>query len=251
MNTSAFRLIGKFFKKNAKRIFLFTNLIGTPITAGLAVEAGYKTAETVREMKLNAEGKDIPKIEYVKACAPHFIPTAIGIALTTASGIAGAKMMTNENLALAAVASASETALQELRQQVKETVGKKKSEEIDIATAEKVIEKHPVTNYVVLDTGFGTDLCYDTYADRYFYCSREHIVKTFNDMNARILREMYVTFNEVYGEMGLKPAELGRNVGWNVDNMIDPNLTWVDNDGRPMLIVDHYERPVTINNEAI
>lgn len=251
MNTAVFRVIGKFLKRNSKKIFTITNLLGIPITAVLATEAGYKTCETVREMKLNADGKDIPKMEYIKKCAPHFIPTVLSVGVTVGSGVAASAQWANENAALAAVASASDTALRELRDAVKEKYGAKKADELEQSVAQKVVEAHPVQNYIVVDTGFGTELCYDTYADRYFYCSREHIVKVFNDMNARILREMYVTFNEVYGEIGLKPAELGRNVGWNVDHMIDADLTWVDNDGRPMLVVDHYERPVTVNNESI
>ena len=94
-------------------------------------------------------------------------------------------------------------------------------------------------------------MCYDRMTDRYFYCSVDRINTVKNAMNTRILNDMWVTFNEVYSEMGLKDVELGKNIGWNVDNQIDFHLTWVDNDGKPMLVVDHYNRPVTYNNERI
>lgn len=251
MNSALLRKIGKLISVNKRKILKFTSIVGTFVTTGLAVEAGYRTAGTVKQMRAEAQGKDIPKLEYVKRCAPHFIPTVGSLAITVGSGIAGDVMANKEIAAATFSAAASEVARKELMETVKEVVGPKKATEIDIQEARKVIEQHPVDKYVVLQTGYGEDLCYDRMTDRYFYCSVDRINTVKNAMNTRILNDMWVTFNEVYSEMGLKDVELGKNIGWNVDNQIDFHLTWVDNDGKPMLVVDHYNRPVTYNNERI
>lgn len=247
------RRVNKVFKKNSKTVFLIGNLAGGVVTTVLAFEAGYKSRETVQEMRAKAGDKadDIPKMDYVKACAKHVIPTGLSLAVQTSSGIAYASTMSKENAALAAIASASELAKNNVIEAVKENLGKEKAGDVEEAAAEKTLERRPVSNREVVTTGYGMDLCYDEYTDRYFYCSADHLRKVMNDMNARILREMYVTFNEVYSEIGLKRVAFGDSVCWNVDHQIDFRITTAltDND-QPCLVLGHYQKPVTINDNS-
>lgn len=246
------RMLTKWFGKNQRKIFQVTNIVGAFTTTGLAVEAGYRSCETVRQMKAEANGKDIPKIEYVKKCATHFIPTFLSLGLTVGSGIAAGVSANKEIAMSSAMAAASELALKELRDQVKEKIGEKKAALLEADILQKKIDANPPTQETVITTGYGNDVCYDPWCDRYFYTSAEYLQKVQNDMNARLLREMYVTFNEVYAELGLKRCEFGDIFGWNVDHMIDFWIsTCQDEFGHPILVLNHHESPVNIRGKDV
>ena len=241
------RTIGKFVSIHQRKIFLVTNIAGTFVTTCLAVEAGYRSCDTVRRVKAEAEseGKDISKKDIVVACAPHFTLAAVSLAATTACGIAGHVSANREIAASSALAAASDLALNEIRDGLKKKLGNEKAElmEGDIHR-DTVIEHMPYEDKITI-TPYGADPIYDAFCDRWFTGSVEHIKKVQNEMNKRIINEIYVEFNEVYAELGLKEAELGRGIGWDTAHFIDFDFkSYLDDYGHPYVWLGHHQRPI-------
>ena len=241
-------------RRNAPKILTGVNVIGGFATTGLAIEATVKAKESIDDLKqaTGKELKDIPKKDVIKAVAPHYIPTALSLGVQTAASIGACKSAAKQTAAMASLYSASELALKEYKDKVIERLGEKKEREVaEEAMTERPMKHQPTSSTVVEATGYGDQLCYDPWCDRYFTCSLERIRAVENEMNKRILHEMWVTWNEVYGEIGLKPSKFGDNTGWNVDNLIDFSFaSCILDDGRTCLVVDHYNRPVTaLNNQ--
>lgn len=251
---NAFRRAGKIFARHSTKILTWARRIGYLATTGLAIEATWKAKESLDDLKAQTgrELRDIPKKDIVKTVAPHYVPTALSLGVTMAADIGSAKSAAKEQAALASLYSASELALREYKAKVVEKIGEKKEQALrEEAITERVI-KNPPSPGMIEATGYGDQLCYDAWNDRYFTCSIDHIRKVENDMNKRIINEMWVTWNEVYHEIGLKSTKFGESCGWNVDNLIDFSFSsCIGDDGRTYLVVDHYNRPVTFNAEQL
>lgn len=248
------RRASKFFAMHSTKILTWVRRIGYFATTGLAIEATWKAKESLDDLRAQTgrELRDIPKKEIVKTVAPHYVPTALSLGVTIAADVGSAKSAAKENAALASLYSASELALREYKAKVVEKIGEKKEQALrEEAVTERVI-KNPPSTTIIEATGHGDQLCYDAWNDRYFTCSIEHIRKVENEMNKRIISEMWVTWNEVYHEIGLKTSKFGESCGWNVDNLIDFCFSsCIGDDGRTYLVVDHYNRPVTFSNEQL
>ena len=248
------RRAGKLFAKNSTKILTWARRVGYFATTGLAIEATWKAKESLDDLKVQTgrELRDIPKKEIVKTVAPHYVPTALSLGATLAADIGSARRAAKESAALASLYSASELALKEYKAKVVEKIGEKKEKALSEELAVEHVKTHPPVETMIEATGHGDQLCYDAWNDRYFTCSIEHIRRVEIDMNRRILNEMWVTWNEVYSEIGLKPSKFGESVGWNVDTKIDFAFSsCIGDDGRTYLVVDHYNRPVTFNNEQL
>ena len=59
-----------------------------------------------------------------------------------------------------------------------------------------------------------------------------------------VLGEMYVSLNEFYMELGLPTTDIGDEVGWSVDTMIEPDFsTQITDDGRPCVVLSYLAAP--------
>lgn len=245
----------KLITRNSGKILTWTRRAGYFITTGLAIEATWKAKESLDDLKIQTgrELRDIPKKDIIKTVAPHYVPTALSLGVTVAADVGSSKIAEKETAALASLYSASEFALKEYKDKVAEKIGEKKEKALSEELAVEKIKQHPPTEATIEATGTGDQLCYDPWCDRYFTSSLEHIQRVEVAMNKRILSEMWVTWNEVYSEIGLRPSKFGESIGWNVDNMIEFAFSsCIGDDGRTYLVVDHYNRPVTFTgNEQL
>ena len=150
------------------------------------------------------------------------------------------------NAALATAYKLSETALTEYREKVVETIGEKKEQAVHEAIAKDKLEKDPVSNKEIIITGNGDTLCYDAMSGRYFESSMEKLKSIQNDLNMRLINEMYISVNEFYEEIGLPTLKTYDDLGWNVNKgKISMRFdTQFSHDGnRPCIVVDYYVGP--------
>lgn len=64
-------------------------------------------------------------------------------------------------------------------------------------------------------------------------------------MNEKLIREMFVSLNEFYYELGIRPILRGDDLGWNMDDgSIKVQFTsTLAEDGRPCLVMDYVVGP--------
>jgi hypothetical protein len=149
------------------------------------------------------------------------------------------------NAALATVYQLSQTALNEYKEKVIETVGAEKEKEIQDKVAEEHVKKNPVVNNEVIIVEQGNTLCYDAVSGRYFKSDMNKIKSAVNEINKTLLDDMYISLNEFYDEIGLPHTSLGNQLGWNVNKgLIDIYFSsQITEDGTPCLVLNHDKAP--------
>ena len=126
-----------------------------------------------------------------------------------------------------------------------ETLGQKKAEAVDDAVARDKLSKNPVESREVILTDKGSTLCYDVLSGRYFKSDIEKMRQTVNELNRRMLSEMYISLNDFYYELGLPSIGVGDSLGWCTDRGLielrfDAQLAA---DGTPCLVLDYAVAP--------
>ena len=196
--------------------------IGVVGMFGAVVSAVKETPKAVRLIEADSEKKHgdphaYTKTEAIKSCWKCYIPATVSFTLSAACLIGASATNAKRNAALATAYTLSEAALADFKEKAKEVVGEKKEKEITDAVAKGKLEKNPVGNREIIVTGNGSTLCYDTISDRYFESSIDKIKRIENELNRRMLDEMYISLNDLYYELGLNPTKTGDDIGWNVD----------------------------------
>lgn len=231
--------------KHSPEILMGFGIAGWAVGTVLAVKATPKAVRCIEDATYEKED-DLTPMEVVKAAWKCYIPAAVTCMVATGCLIGSCSTSVRRHAALATAYKLSETALDEYREQVVETVGEKKEKAIQDKVNEKQIEKAPVDQHHIINTGRGTTLFLDPLSQRYFYSDLEFVRRAENNLNKEILHSMYgtVNVNEFYDEIGLERTDTGDMMGWNTDSMLDLNITpgatpW----GEPCFVIGHYHRP--------
>ena len=226
--------------KHAPAILTGIGIAGMVSAAVLTGTATIKAVKIVEKKKLADKGTK----EVVKAVWKNYIPALVTTGLSISCLIGASSLSARRAAALSAVYHISETALTDYKEAAKEIVGVEKEKEIQTKAAEKAVERNPVSREVVI-AGTGNYLCFDPAFGKYFYSDRETIRKVINDMNEKLIREMFVSLNEFYYELGIRPILRGDDLGWNMDDgSIKVQFTsTLAEDGRPCLVMDYVVGP--------
>lgn len=248
--------------KHSPEILTGIGIAGMITTTVLAVKATPKALKLIEQRKWEIYDKlnedEIPSnntgiddlklkpLEIIQVAWKPYIPVYITATVSVACLIGASSVNARRNAALATAYQLSQTALAEYKEKVIETIGEKKEAKIKESIDKDKIDKNPVSTKEIIITGNGESLCYDSISGRYFKSDIDKIKKAENELNARLIREDYISLNEFYYEIGLKPTSLGNELGWNVakDGLIDLNFTsQLSDDGTPCLVVDYHIAP--------
>jgi len=170
---------------------------------------------------------EIPLLEYYKPAFRFYIPTVISGVLTIACIIGASKIRADRLAAVAALYSLTEKELVRYQEKVIEEVGKNKAGKIQEAMAEGRLAENPlISEDQIFATGRGQDLFFDALSGRYFRSNSEFVRSMVNEFNQTMINgDMYKTLNEFYADLGLEPIELGRQMGWDVDHLLEVTFT--------------------------
>lgn len=205
--------------KHSPEILTGLGIAGMITTTVLAVKATPKAIKLVEkkkeELELNPEDK-LTVVETVQAAWKPYIPAAITGVVSTTCLIGASSVNLRRNAALAAAYHLSETALSEYKEQVIETFGKNKEKKVRDNVDKARVERTPIDDKEVILTGDGDTLCFDYHSGRYFKTSIDKLKKIENILNAKLLREDYISLNDFYDELGLSFTRVGDDLGWHI-----------------------------------
>lgn len=215
-------VVSTFVSKHAPTILTVMGATGVVTTAVMASKATLESKDDVfdeieRRGRANYKEVALTKKEIVKLCWRNYIPTFIMGGSTIACIIGANTISTKRQLALASAYTLAEESLRDYERQVRETLGEKKAAAIRESIDKKKIEQNQPSEDKVIITGAGDCLCYDTYTGRYFKSDIEKIKRAENELNKRLLSEMFISLNEFYYAIGLDPVQAGNEMGWNVN----------------------------------
>ncbi|MDD3204207.1 MAG: DUF6353 family protein [Lachnospiraceae bacterium] len=234
--------------QHSPEILTGIGIAGMITTTVMAVKSTPKALDLMAELKEkhknDTEKKEIAK-DVVTKVAPVYLPSVITGGLSIACLIGASSVNARRNAALATAYTLSESALKEYQEKVVATIGEKKEKNVRDAIAKDKVDKNPVSNCEVIITEKGNTLCYDTISGRYFTSDIEKLKRTENELNKRLLSEMYIGLNELYYELGLRCTDQGNELGWNInDGMINFDFSsQLADDGRPCLVVGYRVGP--------
>lgn len=214
---------------NKNRAELLT--LGSVVTLWGAIYSAYKAGPKAEKF-LEERRKDRPyvdpndkkmmrmlKWETIQGMFPIVtVPIMLG-GMSTACCI-GAHTISSKKIAtLSAAYTLTNTALREHKDKVREVLGEAKAQQVREAISKDHLEKSqvPVDEKDIQITGLGNVLCYDEYTDRYFYASAESIGNAIVKISHDLISDMWVSLNDFYRELNLRPCKMGEDLGWSID----------------------------------
>lgn len=213
--------------KHSPTILTVLSIGGLLLTTGMAV---YETPKVLRLIEDEQQVRDMEalkddafiepmtKFEVVKLVWPCYIPAIVMGAATIASIIGANSISTKRNAALTGAYFLSETALKDYQAKVIKTIGANKAKLIKDEIAQDKVNGTKKDNKTVIITGGGDALCLDTISGRYLRSSFDKLKKAENEINHRLITEMWMSLNEMYGYIGLPPTSLGNSQGYDLGN---------------------------------
>lgn len=208
-------------KTNAPIILTAITNLSTISAVIFGVRATPKAVQLIREAE-EKKGDKLNTGELIKTTWKLYVPAAVFTALSVASSVGATRVSLKRNATLAGLYSASELAMKEYQEKVVDTVGKEKKQEIDDKVAtDKAVEAAKTLPYEsVIDTGRGHNLYFDSFNGRFFRSCRNEIDRACLDVKDRLIngKEMLISVNELWSEMGLPQTDSGNEFGFTPDN---------------------------------
>lgn len=236
--------------KHSPEILMGVGIAGMVTTTVLSVRATPKAMALIEEEKLRRyrelDDDTLTKVDVVKVAWKPYIPAAVTGTISIACLVGASSVNSKRTAALAAAYQLSETALSEYREKVVETIGEKKEKTVREKVNKDKLEKNPVSKSNVVMTSKGDTLCFDPLSARYFKSDIDRIKRAENNLNKRMLHDIsgYVSLNEFYDELGLDHTDVGDDLGWNVDDLIDIFITsHVADNGEPAIVLEYHPAP--------
>ena len=240
-----FRSASRAVSKHSPEILTGMGIAGMITTTVLAVRATPK-ALTLIDDEASVKGEPLTKVEVVKAAWKPYIPAIVTGTMSTVCLIGASKVSTSRNAALLTAYKLSETALAEYREKVVETIGEKKEQEVRHKVAKEKLIKNPPKSSEIIITGKGNTLCYDPLSDRHFRSDLEIIRRAEITLNKEMINSIggMVTLNDFYNEIGLGRIDIGDDIGWTTDNMIDLDISsHITENDEHAAVIGHYHAP--------
>lgn len=240
--------IAKLITDRAPEILTGVAVVGVATTAVMGGKAAVRASRIIEkenEIKRGWVDNDLSRKEEFHLVWRLFVPTVVMGTLTVTAILAAQSVNTKNKIALAGLYTLSEGKLKEYEEKIVETLGEEKAKEIKEEIQQKKVNTFDSAVDNVIHTKGGEHLCYDEMSGRYFRSSREAILDVVNTVNHFMMQDWTADLNEVYTALGLPTIPMGKLIGWNADELIDPRITSkVAKGGEPCLVLDFYNEPV-------
>lgn len=200
---------------NSPVLLLGTSIAGVVTTAIVSARAGYK-ARGIIDAK-QAEQPEVPLTRKEQASLTWLCYAVPGVtaASTIASTVGLHAVHSKRNAALAGLYALSMNKLDDVQEEAEKLLGPKKTQQLNDSLAQKQIDRHPGAYAEPHITGGGTELCYDTWTDRFFYSSMNDLGRGVNEANAFLISEGDLDLNTFYDRIGLNSIPSGTEMGWS------------------------------------
>lgn len=242
MNTPDFIIkTVKLIKSNSPEILTALGVSGVLSTSYLVGKASFKAKAEIDYCA--AENK--PVKEKVKIVWKYYIPAGVSGALTIACIVGSSRAGDKRTTAAVAAYSLTERAFSEYKEKVVEQIGKGQEQKIRDEIVQDQVDKKPLGKQIIV-SGTGNVLCCELFTHRYFRSDMETLRRAQNDINAKVVNDLYVTLDEFYNLIGLPTTSNSGNIGWNSDRLMDLEFSTVlSEEGEPCLAFDYnYAKPL-------
>lgn len=237
-------------RRNAPLLLTGTAVAGVIATAIFAGKASLKAREAIiddatEQWSQSDQDNDHPGnyypasvVDAVKVTWRIWVPTVASAALTVTSIVLIHTTHKKRYAALVGLYALGEKAFQEYREAVDETADQKTKDAVKEKVAQKVFDRENDPFDHKPERGRGGDsLFIDGYTGRWFSSDLQTIRASVNDFNKSLIEDFRLSLNDFYSFLDLGTVEVGNDVGWNSDKLLE--VTFV-----PLL--DQWDRPYTV-----
>lgn len=231
--------ISRILSDNLPTILTSVAAVGTISTAVLAVKA---TPLAYRDI-MDAQSEfvePITNLDKVKLTWQYYVPAALMGTITISAIIGINAVSSKRQAAIAGLYTLTDKAFNEYKDKVVEVIGEKEEEKVRHEVAKDQMEANPPVKSEIIFTGDGTQLCYDAVNSRYFESDMQVIRSAVNDINEKIINEMYATQNDFYSRLGVDLVKYGDEIGWTSDRMLEVDYSaQLTPDGKPCISIGY------------
>lgn len=218
-------------KENSSVILAVAAGFGTLTTAYLAARAGYQSA-----LVLSHEDPHEDLREKARHVWKLYIPAGLS-ATATIVCVAGVKHVdARKTLAAQTALAVTQRAYEGYREQVVDVLGERKDKELLAKVAEKRVDDKPPPAIVA---GSGTVLCCELWTMRYFNSDMETLNKAVNEINSKLIKQDYVTLDELYYILGLETTISSGQCGWETPRLLEFEYSSILHNGKPVLAFEY------------
>ena len=222
----------KFVHDNAPTIIAGLGISGTITTAVLAADAGFKSAK-----RLSEKSPEITPREIFEETWDLYIPAVLSGTATIGCIVLSNRLNSKRAAAAYSLLAVSERAFEEYREKVVGVIGEKKEQKLKDEIAQERVNKNPSS---VIVAGDGSVICCELFTGRYFKSDMEKLRKAQNDINARVMQELYVCLDEFYYLVDLEPTSSSGHCGWDSSRLMELDFSTVlTPDGKPCLAFNY------------
>ena len=236
---SMLKALEKYAVDNSPAILTGVAAAGVLSTAFLTGRASFQAGNILSE-----ESPFLEPREKVKLVWKLYIPAAVSAGMTVTCIIAANRIGARRAAALATTITIIERTAEEYRDKVKETLGKKKEEEIHAEVIQDRVNRETENRATVI-VGEGNVLCRDDLSGQYFESTVEKIRKAENDINKRIIHESYASLSDFYDLLGIERTGMSSEIGWTLDHELEIRFdSALTKENKPVLSMEFKIAPV-------
>lgn len=245
------RKIPRKISSNSSVILTVMSIVGIGLTCYTAYKAGQKVNDKLEEIYESCEeGEEPTAKEIAKVVAPLFVPVIFAALGTGTCVVANYFIEANRLAASGAACALYKDSYDRYHKYASEVIGEEKDHEIREKVANEQAEER-MRNHVFRDNEITIDdlegeLFYEPLSSRYLITSKQKVADSVNRMNEEMIggREIYKSLNEWYAYLGLRSTDIGHELGWNTDAMMEVSFNehYMDT-GRKVVIISYLIPP--------
>lgn len=237
-------------KKYSPQILAGTSIAGAVATTFFAVKATIKAVRHTDEIKEELGVDELSASEIIKENYKFYIPTAVSLTATVATGILSCVKSTRKIAALTSMYNTAITAKEEFMEASREIVGNKKTDEIEAAVTEKELSRDDMSMIAVAtQTRYGNVLFKESETGQYFRSSYAAITQQIAEYNNELVANEYLSLNDLCYKFEIPhDGEAHDELGWRADTgLVDFYI--VDSHHpitqEPCAVIKYHDRPLT------
>ena len=241
------RQSSKYTHKHSPFIMTMAGIIGVGVTSYLTAQASFKAARAIDEAEATGGISDDPvqRLKEQTQLTWRFYIPPVTAGVVSVGAIAYANRLGNRRTAAAISAyTVIDQAFNQYQNKVREEIGAHKEQVLRDDIARDRVAANDPSNLVIIGTG--ESLCCELLTGRYFMSDMETLRKAQNDINARVVSDLYVSLDEFYYLVGLKPTAHSAELGWDSDRLMELEFSSVlSPEGKPCIAFNfNYTKPI-------
>jgi hypothetical protein len=218
--TSVIRGARKLVTDNSPAILTAVAVVGVATTAFLAAKATPQAMEDIKQAETE-QGEPLTVNQKIYLVGYHYVPAVVSGTMTIACIIGVSYIHHQRHAALISAYTLSEKVIQEYQEKVKENLGEGKERKVRDDIAQDTVNANPPSSEKIFITGHGDHMFLDKMSGRYFRSTVDKVRKAENKLVHQLNNDAYASLNDFYGYLNIPASDIGEELGWQSDNIVE------------------------------